>query len=109
MTKQNNRGNHFRRTPFESKELVFAEKWEKINDPVTGENKGYGILQDLFVTDNPGDNLPQWASHVITDKERMITATAIQWLGSNVGFEWLKEALSDCGYSLNKDYDTKEK
>lgn len=35
--------------------------------------------------------------------QRMIVATAIQWLGTHVGFSFLETALKKCGYSIVKD------
>jgi hypothetical protein len=38
----------------------------------------------------------------ITARERFIVATVIQWLGSNVGFCFLREVLKSCGYDIVK-------
>ena len=36
----------------------------------------------------------------INERDRMIVATVIQWLGSNVGFSFLHETLKDFGYII---------
>ena len=85
---------------------LFASKWSKENKKNPGTNYGHGILQDLFFsghvfasilsTDIPKCHL------VITKRDRLIVATVIQWLGTNVGFCWLRETLKIAGYKITK-------
>ena len=35
-----------------------------------------------------------------TERDDQIAATVIQWLGSNVGFSFLQEALGKCGFMI---------
>jgi hypothetical protein len=103
-----NRGRCFRRTKYQpsnipgwiNRERIFSEAWEDENEPRRYLNFGHGILQDLFF-----ERVPHWpftpvATHRITRRERMVTATAIQWLGSNCGWCWLEKTLRKCGYML---------
>ncbi len=84
------------RTEHNPVEKAFHDQWMKENEPVAGYNCGNGILQDLFIE---SDGHPFSAFNgrktveVITDRDRMIVATVIQWLGSNVGQGFLYEAL----------------
>ena len=110
MPKVMNRGRNHRRTKWVSRlrphepnrEKVFAEEWEKENKPHNFWNFGFGILQDLFIDRDPQFLFRYVCSHRISNRERMIVATAIQWLGTNCGFCWLQETLRKCGYELKK-------
>ncbi|HXJ61825.1 MAG TPA: hypothetical protein VNU68_34730, partial [Verrucomicrobiae bacterium] len=55
-------------------------------------------LQDLFMERDTFN----WAScvHQITDNERYVAATVVQWLGTNCGFAFLMEALRKAGYRI---------
>lgn len=106
-----NRGRKYRRTeyvdPFNpdaiNLEKVFADSWEEENVPEPCFGFGYGILQDLFCEGELPFNLLQGrATHIINPRERMIVATVIQWLGSNVGFCWLQETLKKGGYEVKR-------
>ncbi len=72
------------------REMAFHKHWLEENRINFGLNSGHGILHGLFV----GHNIE------LTKRDRMIVATAIQWLGSNCGFGFLEETLKDCGYSI---------
>lgn len=91
----NNRGMFHNRTQGKTfqafRERVFIQNWEK-------ENKNFEILQSLF-TDTTDLFLPKTLKR-ITNRERMIVATVIQWLGSNVGWSYLTESLKEMGYKL---------
>lgn len=66
------------------REAVFAKAWEEINEvcPVGVQ----AILPAL---------IPE-----ITQPQATAAATVIQWLGSDVGFAFLKETLEKAGYDL---------
>jgi hypothetical protein len=93
-------------------EKVFADLWEKENERRPGINYGMGILQDLMVTQRePGpkdyavaDRMAtfKWrrVAFVVTPRERVIVATVIQWLGTNVGWCFLSRCVEACGYRL---------
>ena len=86
-------------------EKAFSEKWRKENDKKRrrGLNFGLGILQDLFY-------YPHFQFHdsmnkpllEVTKRERVIVATVIQWLGTNVGLSFLEEVLKESGYKIVK-------
>lgn len=98
-----------------NRELVFAEAW-------AAENLKHGsisLAQKLMATsreakeDEPGlpDGLSpfkRWrVAFILTPRDRVIIATIIQWLGTNVGWGWLCEVIDLCGYRLvRKDDET---
>jgi hypothetical protein len=43
----------------------------------------------------------------ITNRDRFVAATVIQWLGSNCGMAFMKEALGKCGFEIVKREDQK--
>ena len=96
-----NRGFLHRRTtdPSLPKEKAFAYDWEHVNDPEKDLNHGNGLLQNLFIS---GFMCTEKLELEITPREKMITATAIQWLGSNVGFGFLENVLRTLNYRLTK-------
>ena len=65
-------------------ERVFAEKWQGIND-----EKHTKTLAHLLAEDPNARNLPR-----PSDRDKMVAATVIQWLGSPVGQGFLR----DCGF-----------
>jgi hypothetical protein len=86
-------------------ENALSEHWVKENKKRAGINFGQGILQDLFFqrTGHPFSLMTDTKLFLkITNRDRLITATVIQWLGTNVGFCWLREALSKAGYDIVK-------
>lgn len=99
-----NLGFHTHRLNFDNSDLenAFSEKWAKENKPDRALNYGGGILQDLFYRpEAAGFKLftPKRALE-ITNRDRMVAATVVQWLGSNVGFCFLEECLKKAGYSI---------
>lgn len=95
-----NKGCRINRTAFNLRELAFAEHWADENERKTWINYGQGILQDLFIDRDPFWPFGPSSVKVISKRERMIVATVIQWLGSNCGFAFLREALNKCGYDI---------
>jgi len=79
-------------------EKVFADEWEDTNEPRSYLNHGQGTLQNLFGHRNSWGNT--WFSTLITARDRVIAATVIQWLGTNVGWCWLEMTLKKCGFRL---------
>lgn len=105
--KHRDRGYQYQRTEHDRLEKAFADLWEARNGNRVGIDFGHGILQDLFMGKNG------W-THIVTDQERYVAATVVQWLGTNCGFAFLQEALAKVGhritgrephrdYSLNED------
>lgn len=93
-----------KRTAYNPREKAFAQTWADVCKPVSFLNYGYGCVQDLFMRlgSDPALSRHNGAVAVLTKRERMIVATVIQWLGSNVGFEFLSSALRKCGYKIIK-------
>ena len=91
------------RVEFNDLEKVFSEHWQKENKKRAGINYGWGILQDLFFKQiGLGCLQRPKCMLVITNRDRLIAATVIQWLGTNVGFCFLNEVLRKAGYSIVK-------
>lgn len=74
----------YKRRDDNEQERVFAEKWQGIND----ENHRYALAR-LLAEDPNARNLPR-----PSDRDKMVAATVIQWLGSPVGQGFLR----DCGF-----------
>jgi len=90
---ESNKGYMFERVNHNPREMAFYEQWQKENEPRSGVDNGNGILQDLFIETKVGDPLyKRWVLE-INSRDRLIVATVIQWLGSNVGMCFLYEAL----------------
>lgn len=90
------------RVKYNEREKAFQEQWLKENEPISWINNGGGILQDLCT--NYNNEIESWKrrSIIVNNQERMIVATVIQWLGSNIGFSFLEESLKKCGYKITK-------
>jgi len=90
------------------REKAFHDQWLKENIETYGVNYGFGILQDLFFqsSGNPMGLMASKCLERINERDRMIVATVIQWLGSNVGMGFLNEALRQFGARIvyNKKY-----
>jgi len=85
------------------REQAFHDQWLKENKAVTGVDFGQGILQDLFITHGKNALERDKIDLKINNRDRMIAATVMQWLGSNVGMSFLHEALGQCGYKIVSD------
>lgn len=95
-----NLGCMLHRTQWNDLEKVLARKWHEENKPRPGTNYGQGILQDLFITG--GDNIFTFPRvfHHVTNLERFVAATVIQWIGTNCGLGFLREALREVGLHI---------
>ena len=85
-----NKGLHQYRFKTDIAERIFAEEWEKKNtSEYFSDSKpflnGRGTLDYLLAEDN---NDPRGE---VSDRDREVAATVIQWLGSNVGMSFLNE------------------
>jgi hypothetical protein len=79
-----NRGNsqcRFSQNPLEQR---FAEAWDRRNKRA---NAGWGVLDYLFAEKNV------FPHGEVTERDRMVAATIIQWLGSPVGQEFLRDVV----------------
>ena len=103
--KKQNVGRFNKRLPFCELEKSFADEWEDLNDrnKRIGENYGYGMLQDLFISGGLFSiREPRTVHKIINGRDRHIVATVIQWLGSNIGREFLNKCLKKTGYHITK-------
>lgn len=101
-TRHKNRGRFYDRTKHNPLEKALADGWEKENVRRPNVNLGQGILQDLFIERGDHVALSNKLVHRITDDERMVAATVVQWLGTNCGRCFLEECLRECGYEITK-------
>jgi hypothetical protein len=88
-------------------ERAFYKTWKHWNEEKSWLNFGFGILQDLLVIPEDHPVMSIFRKHkgfkvIINNRDKFIVATVIQWLGTNVGFGFLHEALKKCGYQLTK-------
>lgn len=101
-----NKGWLTERLKFNPKDLenAFSSHWIKENKPEAGINQGKGILQNLFYSHVPPQALMFRGKKLlkITFRDRLIVATVIQWLGTNCGLCFLREALKKAGYEIVK-------
>ena len=82
------------------REVVFYKEWQKENKIHTPD-----LLTLLFSIEDGSDVLQRrkWlALGPPTKRDQIAVATVIQWLGSNVGFDFLSSALERCGYKIMK-------
>ena len=79
-------------------EQLFAEEWEEHNTSHEGKVDGSGIL-DYLLAENPNDPRGE-----VTDRDRRVAATVIQWLGSQCG----KCFLRDVQEKIDKNLENKK-
>jgi len=72
----------FKQNPLEKD---FAKLWEELNTDEHGNLNGGRIL-DYILAENPNEPRGE-----VTDRDRMVAATVIQWLGSPVGQMFLNQ------------------
>ena len=79
------------------REIAFVEQWDR-------EHEDSDLLSLLFsIEDTTWNFSRRWLElGPPTTRDRIAVVTAIQWLGSNVGFCFLQEALKACGYKVVK-------
>lgn len=85
-----------------NRELVFYEEWLKDNKPSPGWNYGFGTLQDILMLPEAPLSRPAAPKVKINYRDRYIAATIMQWLGTNIGWQFLVRTLKRCGYELVK-------
>ena len=100
------RGIRFRRTKSHPREAAFQQAWEDENYVGVKYNgsRETDFLQYLFTegSRNFFNREAYRRTQQITDRDRMIVATVIQWLASNVGFCFLERMLKSAGYEIRK-------
>ena len=80
-----NKGMHqyrFKQNPMEE---IFAKAWEERDTDPSGRADGRGTL-DYLLAENPNEPRGE-----VSDRDRIVAATVIQWLGSPVGQYFLDE------------------
>jgi len=86
--------------PTSYREKGFVEQWERENQNTDMVrcllNKPRGIIG---VIQTPYDGLPL---EEISERDRVVAATIVQWLGSNVGWSFIEEALGRSGFQIIK-------
>lgn len=98
-----NKSWRIQRVKYNKRELVFADRWMIESEIRHGINYGYGLAQDLFMRPSAfWFHRHDGAVAELTNRERMIAATVIQWLGTNCGWDFLEECLRKCGYKIVK-------
>lgn len=84
------------------RERAFADRWRHEN------KKSAHVLTHLLnpriVKNSLGWDV-QVIDHYPTQEEATLAATVIQWLGTHVGFDFVRLALKDCGYRLVNERD----
>lgn len=76
-------------------ENVFAKAWQKLNERRPGYP--HGTLEYLMDPAGRGTPMPP-----LTERDHLVAATVIQWLGSPVGLQWLDETLKTANHQLKK-------
>lgn len=79
------KGHNYQRLYRERLEKIFADEWRELN---SGTGRGHGPLAYMLAEDR---NKPR---NEVTDRDAMVAATVIQWLGSNVGQCFLNTVMS---------------
>lgn len=69
------------------RERALAKKWEAEN-PTPGQFGHQPILNAL---------IPD-----CTQRDAQVAATVVQWIGSEIGFQFLQEALESVGYQITE-------
>lgn len=78
-------GKSLHRLASNPREQVFSRLWQEENQA----NSRASLLELLLSED--GGKTPA----VVSEREEMLVATVIQWLGSPVGWSWLNQCLED--------------
>lgn len=86
------------------REKAFHDHWLKYNKPDGYTNQGLGTLQNLFINSS-FDGMNRKQIEDINNRDRMIVATVIQWLGSNCGMCFLEEVLDKFHGKIVIDWD----
>lgn len=88
-------------------ERSFSEEWESINRALPGAGHGLGHLQDIILMrcrnrehPAPPELRTDLFAEYVTQRERLIVADVIQWLGSGVGRAFLNQVNRRTGGKL---------
>jgi hypothetical protein len=78
------------------REVAFADEWIEQNRSFTNAACETATLGVLLSSSRDG----YWTE--CSERDEMVAATIIQWLGSNVGFSFMEQALGRCGLKIVK-------
>lgn len=73
------------------RERAFADLWEREQEP---KHSGRSLLEALLSHQHGGQFFEVLG---LTNRDAMVAATVIQWLGTNCGFDFLSRALAEAG------------
>lgn len=79
------------------REKIFSDAWVEENKPANYPLKKYSLLEQLL-SDDGGKTKAG-----VSDRDEMIAATVIQWLGSPVGFSWLRGVMRNLAAFESRD------
>ncbi len=97
------RSHEYRRAQFNHRENAFSDEWVEQNEINSAINTGRGTLQGLFTRTDPRFYRSFITDLIISNRDAMLAATVIQWLGTNCGMDFLMRALERCGYKVVRD------
>ncbi len=80
------------------REVAFAEQWKREHE----RDDVLGWITCLEPDPNPAGFNGMKQVRELSEGERKVAATVIQWLGSNVGMSFMREALEECGYRIEQ-------
>jgi len=86
------------REGYNNLEKSFAKAWEE-----RGE-----LLPDLFIKRYAGFKGNRYLTE-INQRDAVVVATVIQWLGTNVGFGFLSEVLMEEGFMITRNTNKRRK
>ena len=92
------RGLHTRRLSQNPIEKALSDGWAEEIVSVSSINENT-LLDGLLELQGRENNRPIGYA---TQRDHVIAATVVQWLGSPVGFSFLQRALEGAGYEVNK-------
>lgn len=83
-----NKGKHQYRFNKNLSEKKVADRWEELNvSRYDNELDGRGVLDYLLAND------PNYPDGQVSERDREVAATVIQWLGSPVGMGFIKDII----------------
>jgi hypothetical protein len=91
------RGFFYDRVEFNDREKAFADQWEDENMVAGGQMADTLRERSLIRLLLSNKKLEYFG------RDEQIVASIIQWLGSNVGWCFLNDALKRCGYKIVKE------
>ena len=75
-------------------EKVFADEWREMN---SREGRGYGTLEYIMA------EKPNYPNGEVTQRDAIVAASVVQWLGSPVGQSFIETVLHKASLSKKKE------